>query len=74
MQATGSGKTHTTSGTANQPDVIYLKMADLFQLIEDHKEEYSYDVLLTSLEIYNEEIRDVLAEPGPYTTRRTADL
>jgi len=69
MQATGSGKTHTISGTANQPGVIYLKMADLFHLIEVRKEEYSYDVLLTFLEIYNEEIRDVLAEPGHPTPR-----
>jgi kinesin family protein 18/19 len=49
---------------ADQPGVIYLTMADLFQLIEDRKEEYSYDVLVTFLEIYNEEIRDLLAEPG----------
>jgi kinesin family protein 18/19 len=64
MQATGCGKTHTISGTAEEPGVIYLTMADLFQLIEDRKEEYSYDVLVTFLEIYNEEIRDLLAEPG----------
>ena len=64
MQATGCGKTHTISGTAEQPGVIYLTMADLFQLIEDRKEEFSYDVLVTFLEIYNEEIRDLLAEPG----------
>jgi len=69
VQATGCGKTHTISGTANQPGVIYLTMADLFQLIEDRKEEYSYDVLVTFLEIYNEEIRDLLAEPGHPTPR-----
>lgn len=39
-------------------------MADLFQLIEDRKEEYSFEVLVTFLEIYNEEIRDLLAESG----------
>ena len=39
-------------------------MADLFQLIEDRKEEYSFEVLVTFLEIYNEEIRDLLTEPG----------
>jgi len=44
-------------------------MADLFQLIEDRKEEYSHDVLVTFLEIYNEEIRDLLAEPGQSTPR-----
>ena len=64
IQATGCGKTHTISGTSDQPGVIYLTMADLFQLIEDRKEEYSFDVLVTFLEIYNEEIRDLLAESG----------
>ena len=39
-------------------------MADLFQLIEDRKGEYCFEVLVTFLEIYNEEIRDLLAESG----------
>lgn len=64
MQATGCGKTHTISGTAEQPGVIYLTMADLFQLIEDRKEDHSFEVFVTFLEIYNEEIRDLLSEPG----------
>ena len=37
-------------------------MADLFQEIEDRKEDYIVDVMVTFLEIYNEEIRDLLAE------------
>ena len=69
IQATGCGKTHTISGTSDQPGVIYLTMSDLFQLIEDRKEEYSFDVLVTFLEIYNEEIRDLLAESGQPTPR-----
>ena len=44
-------------------------MADLFQLIEDRKEDYNFDVLVTFLEIYNEEIRDLLAESGQPTPR-----
>lgn len=44
-------------------------MADLFQLIEDRKEEYSFEVLVTFLEIYNEEIRDLLSESGHPTPR-----
>ena len=69
IQATGCGKTHTISGTSEQPGVIYLTMADLFQLIEDRQEEYSFEVLVTFLEIYNEEIRDLLSEPGQPTPR-----
>ncbi|THH33607.1 hypothetical protein EUX98_g597 [Antrodiella citrinella] len=62
--ATGCGKTHTISGTDADPGIIYLTMADLFQDIEDRKEDYNVNVVVTFLEIYNEEIRDLLAEPG----------
>ncbi|EAU84516.2 kinesin motor protein [Coprinopsis cinerea okayama7 len=37
--------------------------------IEDRKEEYHIEVLVTFLEIYNEEIRDLLAEPGSHMPR-----
>ncbi|KZT20739.1 kinesin-domain-containing protein [Neolentinus lepideus HHB14362 ss-1] len=62
--ATGCGKTHTISGNANDPGIVYLTMEDLFQRIEDRREDYNVDVAVTFLEIYNEEIRDLLAEPG----------
>jgi len=44
-------------------------MADLFQRIEDRKDEWNVEVMVTFLEIYNEEIRDLLAEPGSPTPR-----
>ena len=44
-------------------------MADLFQRIEDRREEYIIDVVVTFLEIYNEEIRDLLSESGTPTPR-----
>lgn len=44
-------------------------MADLFQMIEDRKEDHNVDVMVTFLEIYNEEIRDLLAETGTPTPR-----
>ncbi|KAG0705414.1 P-loop containing nucleoside triphosphate hydrolase protein [Suillus ampliporus] len=67
--ATGCGKTHTISGTEADPGVIYLTMADLFQRIEDRKDDWNIEVVATFLEIYNEEIRDLLAEPGVPTPR-----
>ena len=68
-QATGCGKTHTISGTESDPGIIYLTMADLFQRIEDRKDEWNVEVAVTFLEIYNEEIRDLLAEPGTQQPR-----
>ena len=44
-------------------------MSDLFQRIEDRRAEHDVDVVVTFLEIYNEEIRDLLAEPGTPTPR-----
>ena len=46
-----------------------MTMADLFQRIEDRKDEWNVEVMVTFLEIYNEEIRDLLAEPGSHTAR-----
>jgi len=44
-------------------------MAELFQLIDDKKDDLRVDVAVTFLEIYNEEIRDLLAEPGSYAPK-----
>ncbi|KAG6911740.1 hypothetical protein DXG01_007990 [Tephrocybe rancida] len=67
--ATGCGKTHTISGTESDPGIIYLTMADLFQRIEDRRDDWDVQVMVTFLEIYNEEIRDLLAEPGSNAPR-----
>lgn len=67
--ATGCGKTHTISGTEDDPGIIYLTMADLFRLIEDRREDHIVDVQVSFLEIYNEEIRDLLVEPGTHAPR-----
>lgn len=69
IQATGCGKTHTISGSEVDPGVIYLTMADLFQRIDDRKDDWNTEVVVTFLEIYNEEIRDLLAESGTLTPR-----
>ena len=65
-QATGCGKTHTISGTEDDPGIIYATMAELFQRIEERRADYVVDVSLSFLEIYNEEIRDLLALPDAY--------
>jgi len=44
-------------------------MADLFQRIDERREEWDVEVMVTFLEIYNEEIRDLLAEPGSTAPR-----
>ncbi|KAG9019688.1 kinesin-like protein Klp5 [Tulasnella sp. 427] len=60
--ATGCGKTHTISGTEENPGIIYLTMAELFAKIEEKKDDMLVEVSLNFLEIYNEEIRDLLVD------------
>ncbi|KAG8860509.1 kinesin-like protein Klp5 [Tulasnella sp. 330] len=67
--ATGCGKTHTISGTEADPGIIYLTMAELFSKIEEKQDDMMVEVSLSFLEIYNEEIRDLLSEPGTTAPR-----
>ncbi|KAF3832724.1 hypothetical protein F7725_026389 [Dissostichus mawsoni] len=60
--ATGAGKTHTMLGAQNDPGVMYRTMTELFKRMEDAKEEKEFTV-------YNEQIRDLLANIGPLAVR-----
>ncbi|KAJ4292851.1 tubulin-dependent ATPase kip3 [Collariella sp. IMI 366227] len=62
--ATGCGKTHTITGTSQQPGIIFLTMQELFEKIQDRSDEKTTEVSLSYLEIYNETIRDLLVPGG----------
>ncbi|KAM4016765.1 kinesin-like protein KIF18B [Anomaloglossus baeobatrachus] len=62
--ATGAGKTHTMLGSEADPGVMYLTMIELYQRIEAIKEEKSCEVLISYLEVYNEQIQDLLEPKG----------
>lgn len=62
--ATGCGKTHTITGTAQQPGIIFLTMQELFERISEHTEDKVTEISLSYLEIYNETIRDLLVPGG----------
>jgi kinesin family protein 18/19 len=62
--ATGCGKTHTITGTTKEPGIIFLTMQELFERIEERKDEKITEVSLSYLEIYNETIRDLLVPGG----------
>ena len=51
--ATGCGKTHTITGTAQQPGIIFLTMQELFEKIGEIATEKESEVTLSYLEIYN---------------------
>jgi len=62
--ATGCGKTHTITGTTQMPGIIFLTMQELFEKINDLKDEKQCELTLSYLEIYNETIRDLLVPGG----------
>ena len=61
--ATGCGKTHTITGTAQQPGIIFMTMQELFEKLGEVQAEKESEITLSYLEIYNETIRDLL-NPG----------
>ncbi|KAL1786906.1 Kinesin KIF18A [Sigmodon hispidus] len=67
--ATGAGKTHTMLGSAAEPGVMYLTMLDLFKSIDEIKEEKVCSIAVSYLEVYNEQIRDLLTNSGPLAVR-----
>ncbi|KAF7503698.1 hypothetical protein GJ744_003376 [Endocarpon pusillum] len=62
--ATGCGKTHTITGTAQQPGIIFMTMQELFERIGESTPDKVTEVSLSYLEIYNETIRDLLVPGG----------
>ncbi|TKR77759.1 hypothetical protein L596_018672 [Steinernema carpocapsae] len=62
---TGTGKTHTMSGNGNDPaerGVIPNSFAHIFDHISKCQHDKTFLVRVSYLEIYNEEIRDLLAK------------
>ncbi|KAK4775976.1 hypothetical protein SAY87_023937 [Trapa incisa] len=68
---TGSGKTHTMScpsgGLANDMGINHLALNDLFHLSSMRKDIAEYEIQVQMVEIYNEQVRDLLAEDSSNT-------
>ncbi|CAB1109002.1 unnamed protein product [Ectocarpus sp. CCAP 1310/34] len=68
---TGSGKTHTMIGDAKGGEmagISYRTMNKLFQVLElrqRQQPDYVFTVKVAMLEIYNEDVRDLLSDPLP---------
>ncbi|XP_007941187.1 kinesin-like protein KIF19 [Orycteropus afer afer] len=56
----GAGKTYTMLGMDAEPGIYLQTLTDLFQAIEETRDNMDYSVSMSYLEIYNEVIRDLL--------------
>lgn len=57
---TGSGKTYTMEGTSRNLGINYRALKEIFEIIESRTETHKYSIEISILEVYNEQIRDLL--------------
>ncbi|XP_047503917.1 kinesin-like protein KIF18B isoform X2 [Pieris napi] len=58
--ATGAGKTFTMIGTQENPGITYLTMEHLFYTIESFEKDRDFDIGVSYIEVYNENVYDLL--------------
>jgi len=68
---TGSGKTYTMEGTESDRGVNYRTLKELFELAHLRRSQMVYKFEVSLVEVYNEEVRDLLAEYVPEVTWST---
>lgn len=71
--ATGAGKTYTMLGSDEQPGITYLTMAYLFEQITSLSDERKFDIGISYLEVYNEQVMNLLTKSGPMKLREDAN-
>ena len=59
---TGSGKTHTLHGTPAQPGITPRAAQEIFRVIEERQEEFQVELSMSILEIYNNEVFDLMQD------------
>lgn len=60
---TGSGKTHTMSGPPDDRGVNTRALEELFSRARERSGEWTDEICVSLLEVYNEDIRDLLVDP-----------
>uniref|UniRef100_A0A7M4EIM2 Kinesin family member 18A n=1 Tax=Crocodylus porosus TaxID=8502 RepID=A0A7M4EIM2_CROPO len=70
--ATGAGKTYTMLGSPKDPGVMYLTLMELYNCMDQIKEDKLCTLAVSYLEVYNEQIRDLLVNSGPLAVREDA--
>lgn len=70
---TGSGKTYTMLGPEDSPGIMFRALQGIFDRIAhstSNSSDYEYKIILSYLEIYNENIRDLIQPSDEYLELR----
>ncbi|WOL12009.1 kinesin-like protein KIFC3 [Canna indica] len=67
---TGAGKTFTMEGTPENRGVNYRSLEELFRVSEKRNSIMRYEFHVSMLEVYNEKIRDLLADSSDHLSKR----
>uniref|UniRef100_A0A8B9LIZ8 Kinesin family member 13Ba n=1 Tax=Astyanax mexicanus TaxID=7994 RepID=A0A8B9LIZ8_ASTMX len=71
---TGSGKSYTMMGSVDQPGLIPRLCSSLFErTVQQQREEESFTVEVSYMEIYNEKVRDLLDPKGSRAALRVRE-
>ncbi|XP_024940818.1 kinesin-like protein KIF19 isoform X2 [Cephus cinctus] len=68
--ATGAGKTHTMVGSPTEPGIMVRALNDIFLAAGELPENVEFTVTMSYMEIYNENIRDLLNPSTGYLELR----
>ncbi|KAG5680018.1 hypothetical protein PVAND_009551 [Polypedilum vanderplanki] len=71
--ATGAGKTFTMLGSEDIPGITFLTMQELFRQMDEYGEERRFDIGISYLEVYNEQVMNLLTKSGPLKLREDSN-
>ena len=70
----GTGKTFTMNGNDELPGLVPRAMAKIFELVGERAENYKHECFMSMIEIYNENIRDLLRDPKTDVSKVKYDI
>jgi kinesin family protein 18/19 len=58
--STGAGKTYTMLGEEDNPGIMFNTMKEVFKYMKQYQNDRDYTIRVSFLEIYNENIKDLI--------------